>query len=48
MYNAKMSAVMICTTKGDKELCFPDFYLTGQNKIPGSLHFRSHDDDDDT
>lgn len=29
-YNAEKSVVLICRTKGDKELCFPDFCLSGQ------------------
>ena len=29
-YNAKKSAVMICRAKGDKNLCFPTFYLSGR------------------
>ena len=29
-FNAKKSVVLICRTKGDKELYFPDFYLLGQ------------------
>ena len=29
-YNAKKSVVLICRTKGDKDLHFPDFYLSGQ------------------
>lgn len=29
-YNAKKSVVLICRTKGDKDLCFPLFYLSGQ------------------
>ena len=29
-YNAKKSVVMICRTRGDKDLSFPSFYLAGQ------------------
>ena len=29
-YNAKKSMVLICRTKDDLELKFPDFYLSGQ------------------
>ena len=29
-YNAKKSMVMLCRTEDDKDLCFPPFYLAGQ------------------
>jgi len=44
LYNAKKSAVLICRTKVDKDLCLPDFYLLGQvmsvcNKIKYLGHY---------
>jgi len=29
-YNAKKTMVMVCRTKGDKDLNFPVFYLSGK------------------
>ena len=53
-YNAKKSVVLICRTKGDKELYFPDFYLSGQvldvcKKTKYLVHFTTDQisDDDD-
>ncbi len=48
LYNARKSMVMLCHTKEDRDLTFPNFYLTGQmlnictkTKIPRPFHHRS-------
>ena len=53
-YNAKKSVVLICRCKGYKDLCFPDFYLSGQKlSVCGKTKYLGHfitdrlcDDDD--
>ena len=35
-YNSKKSVVLICKTKGDKDLTFPSFYLSGQALTVGN------------
>ena len=53
-YNAKKSMVLICRTKDDLELKFPDFYLSGQSmcvtkctKYLGHIITDTLDDDED-
>ena len=53
-YNAEKSLVMICRTKEDKRLNFPDFYLSGQTltvcartKYLGHIINEKMEDDDD-
>ena len=53
-YNAKKSVVMICRTKGDRDLTFPDFHLSGnvlsvsvKTKYLGHFMTDQMSDDDD-
>ena len=53
-YNAKKSAILICRTRGDKDLSFPTFFLSGQVlDVCGSTKYLGHiitdqlSDDDD-
>jgi hypothetical protein len=54
-YNSKKSSVIICRAKGDKDLLFPQFYLSGEDlcvsykgKYLGHFITDQMRDDDDT